>query len=355
MRPFLSALYVAVHLAVLVPFVLGLAARYVPPTTAWWLQPIALVLSLLAICLAAATVIAVVSRRWLLVAFSAAALLAFAIRYIEGGSAGDGDGPSLSVATFNVGGVSSHLQFSDRGLYELLSEAAPDVVALQELAVDSDEQEARAHGEVDTSLSALGYEVIAPRPPEGHRRPPPVVSKLDLEESTVVGLSTGGRSGPAGTAIRAQFSWEGRSFVVYDVHLQSFARNRPWRRGDTFNPRAWIRFLRHSSVAFMQRQSEAEQIRRLLKQEQLPFLLCGDFNTTPHQWVYQELSQGLHDVYRASGGLWGPTFPSNLPIFRIDYILASEDWQVVEAFVGPNLPPDHRPVVARLRLREEEE
>lgn len=353
MRQLLRGIYLAAHLSVLVLFAAGFLGRYVHPHTAWWLQPIAIVLPLIAVFVLALTPVAVMLRAWALVGISVAALLLFGLRYVSaaGGSEAT-DGPALTVATLNTRGGVHNLDGGDRGLPALIESSNPDVLSLQEFSVGyrGTPPEAHTYRPVDAILDRLGYEIIAPRPPEGHRGPPPILTKVTFEQSSVLGLSTRNPNDPAGVVVRAQLNWQGHPFVVYNVHLQSFTTDRPWRQGAAFHLRAWLRFLRRTSAAFIQRADEAEEIRGMLEREELPFLLCGDFNSTPHQWVHAKLAAGLKDAYRSSGGFWGPTFPSSFPLVRIDYVLASSAWRVLDARVGPAVPSDHRPVIVRLAL-----
>lgn len=350
MRLLLRVVFIAGHLSVLILFAVGLLGRFVNPHSAWWVQPFAIVLPALAAVIALLIPFAAGMRLWPLLAASAILLAVFGVRYLDAADGGDSlTGEALTVATFNAGGGATYLKGGDRGMGKLLTEASPHVACIQELWVGySEGPGARTHAEVEAVIDSLGYEIVAPPPPDGHRGPPPIFSRVGFEESTVVGLSSGTEREPAGTIVRAQLRWQGQSFVVYNVHLQSFQTRRPWRNGNTFNIPAWITFIRGTSNAFIQRADEAQQIRGMLEREELPFLLCGDFNTTPHQWAYARLADGLQDVYRTSGGFWGPTYPARLPLFRIDFILASKHWNVGDAKVGPHLPPDHRPVIGSL-------
>ena len=353
MRLLFRGAYLLVHLSLLGVFAAGLAARHIHPQTAWWLQPVAVVLPVIAAEVVVDTLASALLGRWLLFAASLVLLAVFAYRYVEvlGGSV-NGTGDTLTVVTLNSAGGVHNLEGGDRGIPEIIRAMEPDIFCLQEFTVDYRGNEARTYGYVDALLEVEGYEIVAPERLEGHRKPAPVVTRLGFDQSSIIGLAGSQLLGPAGTLVRAQLRWDGRPIVVYNVHLQGYTRNRPWSNGHLFSIRAWLSFLRRSGASFIQRAAEAENIKTLMDQEEHPVLLCGDFNTTPHQWVHGRLSRGFQDVYRSSGGLWGPTFPSRRPLVRIDYMMASEHWKVVESMVGPRLPSDHRPVIARLRLRD---
>jgi endonuclease/exonuclease/phosphatase family metal-dependent hydrolase len=83
----------------------------------------------------------------------------------------------------------------------------------------------------------------------------------------------------------------------------------------------------------------------------MPVLVVGDFNSTPHQWAYRHLAQGLQRV-----GSRDATFPADRPVVRIDHILAGPAWEVVDARVPvprqDTAISDHRPVTAQLRWRD---
>lgn len=355
MRLLLRGLYIAGHVFVLVLFAAGYLGRFVDPYTIWWLQLFAIVLPAAAALLVVLTLISAAMRIWPLFTLSVFALLMFGLRYAAAvGGVFDTVEPSITVLTFNTGESENMEKGGDHGLRNLISESQPDILCLQEFWVGYWETSAdgRTHARADEILDSLGYGVIAPPTRAGQRRPSPIISRLDIEETSVVKLSSLESQEPAGTLLRAQFSSQGRSFAVYNLHLQSFTEQRPWREGALFNPRAWVRFLRKTNETFLQRADEAREIGDLLEQEELPFLLCGDFNSTPNQWTYTTLAAGLTDAYRASGGFWGPTYPSSSPLVRIDFILASEEWSIGDVDVGGRLRSDHRPVVARLRLDE---
>lgn len=354
MRLLFQGLFVVTHVAVLILFTAGLLGRYVSPQTAWWLQPFAIVLPAIALTVLILTPFAAGMRMWLLAAAGVVLMLVFGWRYVAAVGGGTNVNGALTIATLNAGGgVDDVVDAEDRGLTSLLTGARPDVACVQEFLVAhrGTPPQMQIGARIRQLVDSLGYEVVAPAPPPGHRRPPPIFTKLDVEQSSVVGLPSRHGDDPAGTITRAQLSFEGRSFVVYNVHLQSFTTRRPWtEKGNTFNLGAWYRFLRRSSLAFLQRSEESAAIRKMLDDEERPFLLCGDFNTTPHQWTYARLSRGLQDVYRTAGGLWGPTFPAGWPLVRIDYIIASAHWRIGDAHVGPQLAPDHRPVIATLEF-----
>lgn len=87
-----------------------------------------------------------------------------------------------------------------------------------------------------------------------------------------------------------------------------------------------------------------------------PVIFCGDLNANPTSLIYRMLSRHLNDVQTGPNafGKPQPTFPSKSPIFRIDHILASNNFKIINAEVMKNAltmkASDHLPVVADLGL-----
>ena len=63
------------------------------------------------------------------------------------------------------------------------------------------------------------------------------------------------------------------------------------------------------------------------------------------KWVGKELTHALK--LRDERG--NDSFPV-IPIMRIDYVWASAEWQIVDAWVGDDAGSDHLPVLARIQL-----
>lgn len=113
----------------------------------------------------------------------------------------------------------------------------------------------------------------------------------------------------------------------------------------------------HLSVSFRERQA---QVRALLGAEwavqgraQQPLIVCGDFNASPWSVVYRRLSRDLRDAQ--CGKKRHATWPSRLPVLRIDHIFVSSELEVrsTEVVDDPwaKVASDHLPLVAELELR----
>ena len=156
------------------------------------------------------------------------------------------------------------------------------------------------------------------------------------------------------TVLRARFRWQGQEVALYNLHLKSFHdEGRPWEGNllRWLNPVSWQSLWGYRED-LLTRAYEAEQVHRMLQQETLPFIVCGDLNSTLHNWSYWHIARGLKDTFKIAGRGRGATYHMRFPVFRIDYILVSSEFQVYSAHVADATFSDHLPLVATLSWRE---
>ena len=341
------------------------AARFVPPDRLWPLQILAIALPAPASVLFVLALLAGLKRRWRLAAFCLAPiglLLALPLvtseRDVAPMTEHATELASLKVVTFNAKPEAIG-EAGTAALQALLAEERPHLVALQEFPL-----RVFATGEVGVSrlvipfLKHEAYEVALPRTGGDVDTTRPIFSRIETAgmAALVPDNPRGGiRAGlwASGGLTRGLYRWEGTTIAVYNLHLHSFSGQRPWNEGwrAVLSPDEWATALRAYRADFRTRAEQARAIRRLIDAETRPFLLVGDFNSTPGSWVYAHLSEGLQDAFGRAGTGWGATFPARLPLARIDFVLASAEWEVRRAHVSKTVVSDHIPVVAELALR----
>jgi endonuclease/exonuclease/phosphatase (EEP) superfamily protein YafD len=78
-------------------------------------------------------------------------------------------------------------------------------------------------------------------------------------------------------------------------------------------------------------------------------LLGGDLNAEPGSAVVDYItSEGWRDAFALCGTGNGLTYPYDIPVKRIDYLLLSNGWHCREARVLESNISDHRPLFVRL-------
>ena len=315
---------------------LGLLARVSPPATDWVPQVAAIGLPVVASLSAvvAAGLAVAVARSWR----PGAALCAVACAAVSVGSLADPPEPDappapieeshvVRLVTINLGDAAG--REGEVGGYVAASDA--DVVVLQEAGGGG-----QPYHLAVARITSEGYEPLVS--PGGLGR------QVVLTRLPAVSYEAGylGQHGVhAGVYGRAVLRVAGREVAVYNVHLRSFGR---WR--ESLGPGS-LAGLRDDIV---QRAEEAEYLRGLLDAETLPYVVAGDLNSTPDQWAYRRVAAGTRDALAIKGGLLTGTYPSAFPLTQIDAVLASPEFGVVDAGVGPRGLSDHRPVQAALSL-----
>lgn len=342
-------------------FGIGYAARHLPPTYAWWAELIATALPYLTVVLVGATVLVLLARRWRLLVLHLCCLGLAVLRFGPTVALDDppvGPGDALTVLTFNTsrgGGMSAEAQ--GRAITDVLRATAPDIACFQDLNLDYETLAAPPDGPV-TRLTvppdSLGYTVVGPRTPEEALRAwQPVLARVPvLDHEQHILRNASGRQ--VTRVVRVHFQWQDREAVLYNLHLRTFGARKPWEdaQRDPFTWGFWKHYLQQYREAYLARAREVAQVEQMLAEETLPLLLCGDFNSTPHNWSFQRLAAGRRDAFRDAGRGWGATYHAQLPFARIDHVLIGPEWESLSARVYPSSISDHRPLLVRLRWRD---
>ena len=355
---------VLLDVLLVVAFGLGYLAAYLHPRHLWWTELVAVGLPFLAVLLAGATVVVAVRRRWGLLAVHGVALALALVRFDPVGRLTPPPSPlpdDLTLLTFNLPRWSREPDPERSGrLADYVQDVRPELLALQEAnTVYSDRSpRGRPSPHVDVLLDSLGYHLARL---DGLARrltvQDPVLGHIPLGEQTIIELPNPSGDPHSAQLVRVRFRWQGREAVIYNVHLRSFGAEKPWqeRNRRLLDPRLWREYFRRYRTAYRLRAIEAEAIADILEEETLPYLLCGDFNSTPHNWTYRHLVRrlGLHDVFKEAGEGLGLTYHARHPFARIDFVLASPAWEPVSARVDDVRLSDHRPLLVRLRWRND--
>lgn len=85
-----------------------------------------------------------------------------------------------------------------------------------------------------------------------------------------------------------------------------------------------------------------------------PTILCGDLNAVPGATTYRRIAQRLQDAQRLATKRPNATFPSVLPLLRIDHVFVSDDVRVRAVEVPKSAlsrrASDHLPLIVDLEL-----
>lgn len=349
MRTFLRLAVAVIGWILVATFAGAYSAYYVRPGALWWLQVLALGLPLITVALIPMVVVSFLAKRHRLATVQLVALALFALRHAPFGlldkSEDIDENATVRVLTFNTQGGRGYDNGMDAGVISMVREHQPDLICLQEFGAE----EARARrGTPARQLSEMNYRQVATIPPDRRETQRPIYSRYPVVEKQYMPLTEGVES----YALRAVLRGPDGDFGVYNIHLRGFSSARPWMgNGNVLDPRDWAVFFRTSGGAYISRAREAAKLREYLDQESLPFIVCGDMNSTSNQWTYHRIADGLRDVFEIAGDGWGKTYHARVPVVRIDYVFASKDWDVHSARVLRAGKSDHRPLLAEIGLK----
>ena len=104
--------------------------------------------------------------------------------------------------------------------------------------------------------------------------------------------------------------------------------------------------------AFRHRGDQAEEVRAQLDKSPYPGIVCGDFNDVPNSYTYFTIRKDWQDAFLQKGFGIGRTYVHISPTLRIDYILASPSFNVLQCRKFSLPWSDHNPVIADVELSE---
>ncbi len=128
---------------------------------------------------------------------------------------------------------------------------------------------------------------------------------------------------------------------VYSLHLQSMGiipRVSFLQEGDKEKLRKRV------ASAFAKQQHQVTEILKHKETSPHPVLLCGDLNNTSFSYTYHKLQSGMLDAFKESGNGLGTTFKFDRFPMRIDYIFASEEFEVLDFENISKTFSDHYPL-----------
>lgn len=234
----------------------------------------------------------------------------------------------LRVLTYNIHhGEGSDGRFDYPRLAEIINRVQPDLVALQEVDVQTRRSKGVDQAERLGALTGMHAYFAEAMPYQGGRYGEAVLSKIAPAKTIRIPLpAEPGQEPRAGACIRlSQSDPDGLPVYFVGTHL-----------------------------CHLSEQTRINQVRRLIRRPPLaiyPGILAGDFNFTPGSEPYNMLiNEGWVDAAQAFGNP-KPTVPADQPSMRIDYVFVrpAARWRIVDVQVlDEPVASDHAPVLVVL-------
>lgn len=112
--------------------------------------------------------------------------------------------------------------------------------------------------------------------------------------------------------------------------------------------------FRRLTPAYKSRALQAQIVDKVIRENKNPYIIvCGDFNDTPISYARHKIKGGMKDAFVSSGNGMGTTFNRYHFLFRIDYILHSDNIKAYNCSIGKLKNSDHYPLWTYLELKTE--
>ena len=93
-----------------------------------------------------------------------------------------------------------------------------------------------------------------------------------------------------------------------------------------------------------------------LPDDDLPLIICGDFNDTPLSYTYNQMANaGLNDAFITVSKGIGKTYCGSLPLLRIDYFWYNNQVDIIDYKRIKQTTSDHYPLIMSFNIKQEEE
>ncbi|MBB3054693.1 endonuclease/exonuclease/phosphatase family protein [Mucilaginibacter gotjawali] len=144
---------------------------------------------------------------------------------------------------------------------------------------------------------------------------------------------------------------DNKPFRYYNVHLKSIGfdpEDYKYLDGVSKKGKTDIRSTKRMGSklvnAFKKRAAQMYLVKENSRQCPYPYIISGDFNDTPSSFSLNQMAAGLKNAFREKGSGFVRTYNGDFPNFQIDYILTSQQFNIVDYQVIEKKLSDHYPV-----------
>jgi endonuclease/exonuclease/phosphatase family metal-dependent hydrolase len=184
-----------------------------------------------------------------------------------------------------------------------------------------------------------------------------IFSRYPIVDTMVMAYSRAGGFHATESLISADIHAGKDTIRVFATHLQSVLfRSRDFHNLEIIKNVDDSILMASKSIAvklgyaFRHRGDQAEEVRAQLDKTPYPSVICGDFNDVPNSYTYFTIRKDWQDAFLQKGFGIGRTYVHISPTLRIDYILASPGFKILQCRKFPTPWSDHNPVVADMKL-----
>lgn len=271
---------------------------------------------------------------------------------------------SIKVLTYNVQGFpqESDIHAEEQPILDYIATTDADIVCLQEYMVSKTGHSLISQRDVNRILNKYPYRSVTGLESSGkyHTFGLACFSKHPIERTREIVFE----SSYNGAAVYT-ININGERYSIANVHLES-------NRIKPEDKKLYNDFLQNTDPAHLEQvtsnirsrlggayRTRVRQV-ELVKQhldacDTRGTIICGDFNDTPISYTYHRMREGMKDAFVSTSFGPGITYHEELFLFRIDYILHSENMQAYRTKVDKVKYSDHYPLRTWIELNPRQE
>ena len=364
---FLSFTSRTVNLFFVALLMISLSASYISPEKFWFIPFFGLLLPLLIFIHLLFSIIWILRKRY----FAVVSLLAIAVCLPQimrlfatnlGHNEISSSTKKIKIMSYNVRDFDlynwSENKNSKQEIFKTLQEKNPDIICFQEFYTDT----SKAFNTIK-QLQAIGYNYHF------------FTREVKLRGTDEWGIATFSKfpileqgnimKQPFNTGYgKKPFKGIYTYIKIYDtlicfvnVHLQSLYFGKveyetiaDFKETQDLNEHGTKSILAKLKRGFMRRAKQANELSAFLQKQNVPIILCGDFNDLPNSYAMNKISKGLKDAFIDYGFGVGHTYNGNIPFIRIDYMLTTPNFNVQKFEIINNKISDHYPLYGEFSL-----
>jgi endonuclease/exonuclease/phosphatase family metal-dependent hydrolase len=275
-----------------------------------------------------------------------------------GGSERSTDSNAFRLMTYNVHNFKKFSNGRDTStkteILSLIKDQEPDIIGIQEFFT----RKRGRYAMTDSIKKGLGFKHYYFENIIGNTDETigiAVFSKFPITNTGFIPLS---EARSENQCIYVDIKKAKRIFRVYSVHLQSIKfKSEDYQYLDTVTQHGSTditstrRLAGKLKRAFIRRAEQVFTIKEHTKTCPYPYIIAGDFNDTPTSFAVSQMANGLKNAFREKGVGLGRTYNGNFPNYQIDYVLASNQFDVKSYHIIEKKLSDHFPIVSDLVLK----
>ncbi|MFD0793175.1 endonuclease/exonuclease/phosphatase family protein [Mucilaginibacter litoreus] len=274
---------------------------------------------------------------------------------------GEGQNPpqnALKIMTYNVHNFKRFGAHNDSStkhdILSLIADERPDVIGIQEFFTKKKGQYDLVDS-VKQAMQAKYYYFEPVMVSQSESIGMAIFSRYPIKSYGLVQLSA---KGNGNQCIYVDVQKDNKTFRMYSVHLQSinfepqdyqYLGNLS-AKGKT-DIQATKRVGWKLKLAFQKRSEHVFIIKDHAKQCPYPYIISGDFNDTPSSFAVNQMAKGLKNAFREKGAGLGRTYNGAFPNYQIDYVMASQQFDVSDYRIIEKKLSDHYPLSTVLVLK----